>query len=278
MSGAVERIEEIAMLDLQRVDLRSLAEALEDHSSETVWWFDPQTGETEPHLADPVSVGLDEEEEDPLDRGLIRIEPIPSREAYGDMEDFIAQVRDSRARDLLERAIAGRGAFRRFKDTLLDFQELRAVWFAFHDARMERRAIEWLADEELVERDIAEREVRARVDPQLPELSSGFDAVEIARAVAEDLRGLYSTRYRRVLLFGSWARGDAHPESDIDLLVVLDRIVSPWEELRRMDEILWRHSYRSDAIISAVPVGEDELRDAARPLLVRAQAEGRAVA
>ena len=61
------------------------------------------------------------------------------------MEDFIRRVRDPRARDLLERAIAGRGAFRRFKDTLLDFPDLRPVWFAFHDARMERRAIEWLA-------------------------------------------------------------------------------------------------------------------------------------
>jgi hypothetical protein len=224
------------------------------------------------------SVGLDEDEEDPLDRGLIRIEPIPSRVAYRDMEDFIGRVRDLRARDLLERAIAGRGAFRRFKDTLLDFQDLRAVWFAFHDARMERRAIQWLADEELIERQIAEQEVRAREDPQLPDLASGFDPVEIARAVAEDLRTLYGRRLRRVLLFGSWARGDAHPESDIDLLVVLDRVESPWQELRRMDEILWRHSYRSDAVMSAVPAGEDELGEAAPPLLIRAQAEGRAVA
>lgn len=266
------------MLDLERVDLRSLAEALEDHSLETTWWFDPRTGETEPYLADHMSIGPDENEADPLDRGLIRIEPISSREAYGDMEDFIDRVRDPRARDLLERAIAGRGAFRRFKDTLLDFPELRQAWFAFHDARMEGRAVEWLADEELIERDIAGREVQAREDPQLPDLPSGFDPVEIAQAVAKDLQALFGGRYRRVLLFGSWARGDAHPESDIDLLVVLDRVESPWEELRRMDEILWRHSYRSDAVISAVPVGEDELRKAAQPLLIRAQAEGRAVA
>lgn len=265
------------MLDLERVDLRSLAEALEDHSPETIWWFDPDTGETQPHLDDPAFADLDEEEA-PLDRGLIRIEPIPSREAYGDMEDFIGRVRDPRVGDLLERAIAGRGAFRRFKDALLDFQGLRQVWFAFHDARMERRAIEWLADQGLVERGVAEREVGAREDPDFPELASGFDPVAIAEAVAEDLRALYGTRLCQVLLFGSWARGDAHPESDIDLLVVLDRVESPWDELRRMDEILWRHSYRNDVVISAVPVGEDELREAARPLLIRAQAEGRAVA
>jgi predicted nucleotidyltransferase len=72
--------------------------------------------------------------------------------------------------------------------------------------------------------------------------------------------------------------GDAHPESDIDLLVVLDRVDSPWEKLRRMDEILWRHSYNNDAVISAVPVAERDLTDAPHPLLVRAQVEGRAVA
>jgi predicted nucleotidyltransferase len=187
-------------------------------------------------------------------------------------------VRDSRARDLLERAIAGRGAFRRFKDTLLDLPELRQAWFAFHDVRMEWRAIEWLADRGLVERSVAEREIGAREDLEFPELAAGFDPVEIAAAVAEDLRALYGARLRRVLLFGSWARGDAHPESDIDLLVALDRVESPWEELRRMDEILWRHSYWNDAVISAIPVGERELHDRKHPLLIRARAEGRAVA
>jgi predicted nucleotidyltransferase len=273
---AIERMKEIAMLDLRQVDLRSLAEALEDHSPETSWWFDPDTGDSEPHL-DPLYAD-DEAEEHPADQGLIPIEPIPSREAYGDMEDFIGRVPDARARDLLERAIAGRGAFRRFKDTLLEVPELRQTWFTFHDARMERRAIEWLADQGLVERGIAERELGAREDPELPELAAGLPPLEVAAAVAEDLRALYGPRLRRVVLFGSWARGDAHPESDIDLLVVLDRVDSPWDELRSMDEILWRHSYQNDAVISAVPVAERELDNAAHPLLIRARAEGRAVA
>src|SRR6266487_7089782 len=246
------------MLDLGLVNLRTLGEALEDHSPETVWWFDPRSGDSDSFIeAAYADVGV--EEESPGERGLVRIDPIPSQEAYGDMEDFIGRVQDPRARNLLERAIAGRGAFRRFKDTLLDFQELREVWFAFHDARMERRVIEWLADQGLLERSLAEREALSREDPQLPELASAFDPVEVSTAVAGDLRALYGGRLCRVLLFGSWARGDAHPESDIDLLVVLDRVESPWEELRRMDEILWRHSYRNDAVISAVPAGEDEL-------------------
>jgi predicted nucleotidyltransferase len=269
-------MKEIAMLDPQRVDLRTLAEALEDHSPDTSWWFDPGTGGSEPSL-DPASFDF-EEDTHPEERGLIRIDPISSREAYGDMEDFIGQVRDPRTRDLLERAIAGRGAFRRFKDALYELPDLRQAWFTFHDVRMRRRAVEWLAGQGLVDRRVADRELEARQDPELPSTVAGFDPVGIAAAVAEDLRALYGVRLRGVLLYGSWARGDAHPESDIDLLVVLDEVGSPWDELRRMDEILWRHSYENDAVIAAVPVAERALDDAEHPLLIRARAEGRAVA
>jgi predicted nucleotidyltransferase len=254
------------MLDLEQVDLPSLADALEDHSPGTTWWFDPRTGETRLEPAGSTR-----------DQSLIPVEPIPSRDAYADMEAFILRVLDRRARDLLERAMAGRGAFRRFKDALLDFQDLREVWFAFHDARMERRAIGWLADHGLVERNVARREAERREDPPFPEEPESRNPLKIAEAVAADLRELYGGRVRRILLFGSWARGDAHPESDIDLLVVLDQVESPWEELRRMDETLWRHSFQNGVVISAVPIGEDDLRESTRPLLIRAQTEGRPI-
>ena len=64
-----------------------------------------------------------------------------------------------------------------------------------------------------------DRALAERPNPDLPAISGAFDAEGIARAVADDLRGLYGARLRKVLLFGSWARGDAHPESDIDLLI-----------------------------------------------------------
>lgn len=77
-----------------------------------------------------------------------------------------------------------------------------------------------------------------------------------------------------MILFGSWARGDADPESDVDLLVVLDGMRSSWEEGRRMDEVLWRRSLESGTVISAVPIAEADVRVADRPLVMRAIAEG----
>ncbi len=108
-------------------------------------------------------------EPDSESRELLAIEPTSSSTGYGDMEDFIAPIRDSRARATLERAIEGRGAFRRFKNTLFDFPELREAWFTFRDARMIRRSIEWLVEEQVVDRAVAERKLQG--DPQLPKLA-----------------------------------------------------------------------------------------------------------
>ena len=75
-----------------------------------------------------------------------RIRRAESHEGYEDMVDFIATVEDERIVELLDVAINGKGAFRRFKDVLLNYPEERERWFRFKDERMEERALEWLDD------------------------------------------------------------------------------------------------------------------------------------
>src|ERR671919_3014944 len=211
----------MTMLDLAKLDLSDLCLALEDNSPEHSWWFDPETGEAElwsDYTGDELGLGH------PDDRGLTYIEPIGSPEAYGDMEDFVERVRDPRARDLLARAIEGRGAFRRFKDTLLEYPELRQAWFAFHDARSERRAIEWLLERDLVHPEAAEEALKSRPEPTVPEVPGLLDAHGVAQRVALDLERVYRDRLRGVLLIGAWAGGEAHPESELELLVLLDSV------------------------------------------------------
>lgn len=72
------------------------------------------------------------------------IQPHPSHEGYRLMERFIATVRNPRARDLLSRAIEGRGAFRRFKDTVAEFPAEEKRWYAFRDYELELDAQDWL--------------------------------------------------------------------------------------------------------------------------------------
>lgn len=76
--------------------------------------------------------------------------PIPraeTREAYRDMERFIATVADDALERRLWRAIQGRGAFRYFKDVLYEHPSERERWFAFEDARVKERILAWLHDQ-----------------------------------------------------------------------------------------------------------------------------------
>jgi Uncharacterised protein family (UPF0158) len=259
------------MLDPERVDLADLALALEDHSEEHSWWLDTATGTVEPHFAGEVEAP---QFPDSDGRRLVLVKPLPPAVGYGDMADFVACVREPRTRDLLERAIAGRGAFRRFKDALLDYPELRRAWFAFHDARGERRAVQWLLERELVDPQAAEEAIARRPEPAVPEVPGLLDAEGIANRVSHDLERLYRDRLRGVILIGPWARRDAHPESELELLVVLDSVPDRWKERRRMDQVLWRHSIRNDTVVTAVPVTEAELSGGGTPLLARARSEG----
>jgi hypothetical protein len=262
----------MTMLDVASVDLVDLAQALQDHSYEHSWWFDPKTGAVElwgAYVRDELG------EDHPEQRGLVAIEPLDSSEAWQDMADFAAAVPDPAVRRRLERAIEGRGAFRRFKDELLEHPELREGWFALADARVERRALQWLADEGLVDAAEVEREIAARSDPPPP--APAGDRFVLARAVADGLRALYGERLQRVIVFGSSARADADDESDLDLLVVLDDMRSSWVEGAHMDEVLWRHTLESGIVVSALPVRAADLEPPRRPLLVRALADGIAV-
>lgn len=263
------------MLDPPQVDLGEIAQALEDHSDEGSWWLDARSGE----VVYWSEYSEEQGEQHPGERDCIPIEPLPSSEGYRDMEDFIALVRDPRARERLDRAIQGRGAFRRFKDTLYDFPELQQAWFAFHDARMARAALEWLRDEELIDDETAERAMAEHPDPDLPELGGVFDPVEVARRVVDDLRELYGARLKQVILYGSWARGEGDPdESDVDLMVVLDDFASPYAEIDRMSELTFEHSLANSTVVSVLPVRESELASGAQPVIVNALRDGQRVA
>lgn len=263
------------MLDLTAVDLNDLANALDDHSDYGAWFLDAETGEIWfwPHDSS------DAPDDDPELRADARaIDALPSAVGYGDMEDFIEGVTDRRVADLLSRAITGRGAFRRFKDTLFEFPELRQAWFSFRDARMQRRAIEFLVDESLVS-EAAAREALAQLpDPRPPSAMGVVEPCRVAQAVAADLHRLYGDRLRNVVLYGSQARGDAHPESGLDLAVILEEVTTPWEELRNMDEIMWRHTLESGVTVSVTPVLAGDWDRGERPLLRTARADGIVVA
>lgn len=86
------------------------------------------------------------------------------------------------------------------------------------------------------------------------------DVRSILREVKAGLAVAYGARLRGVYLFGSRARGDAESESDVDVLVVLDRVESYGAEVERTGELVSRLSLESGLNISRVFVAEEDWR------------------
>src|ERR1700730_10795540 len=115
-----ESATELRSLKQLRVDLEELSMALENASYETDWYLDTATGEVllisgDLYDDDDAQIAQKEEIEDDESGRYVFIPHADSRAGYEDMEWFIATVADPLFRELLQVAIRGRGAFRRFK-------------------------------------------------------------------------------------------------------------------------------------------------------------------
>ncbi|MFQ6047058.1 MAG: nucleotidyltransferase domain-containing protein, partial [Gemmatimonadales bacterium] len=76
------------------------------------------------------------------------------------------------------------------------------------------------------------------------------DISGVLRRLKEGLSTLYGDRLKGVYLFGSYARGEADDESDIDVLIVLDRIENYSREIDRTSELVAGLSLECDRSIS----------------------------
>lgn len=80
---------------------------------------------------------------------VISIPQSTSYEAYAQMQDFIATIKDDRLRNQLMDATHGRGAFGRFKAILGQHLAEEQRWHAFQDSQLSREMLRWLASVEI---------------------------------------------------------------------------------------------------------------------------------
>lgn len=64
------------------------------------------------------------------------------------MEDFCGSVGNDRISDMLFSAIKGRGAFRRFKDTVSKYN-LDDSWYKFRYEAFKKIAVEWCEENDI---------------------------------------------------------------------------------------------------------------------------------
>jgi predicted nucleotidyltransferase len=89
-----------------------------------------------------------------------------------------------------------------------------------------------------------------------------------------ELESIYGPRLTGVILFGSQARGDAAPASDIDVLVVLDGDVEPGKEIARTGSVVAALSLKFNLVISCIFISAERYSNEQTPLLLNIRNEG----
>jgi len=103
------------------------------------------------------------------------------------------------------------------------------------------------------------------INPALRSILQEFSAV-LTQRHAERFVGLW--------LYGSQARGDAHAESDVDLLLILRQVDRPGKEVDRIADVIADFNIRYGVLLSVLPVDENTLRVADGPFWHNVRREG----
>jgi predicted nucleotidyltransferase len=97
---------------------------------------------------------------------------------------------------------------------------------------------------------------------------------EILADLRSRIERVYGSRLERLILFGSQARRDAMPESDIDVLIVLSGEVRPGLEIARTGAIIAALSLHYDVVISSSFIAAERYRGERSPFLLNVQRDG----
>ena len=133
------------------IRLQQVIQAIEEADDVFTSFWDTKTGETV-YLADPLMTGeMDETLADEIERAPERYLRFPSKNdihQYRIMEGFIDQLSPGKTQDELARAIRGKGAFRRFKQSVR-YHGLEQRWYDYLAEAYRELAIRWCAEEGL---------------------------------------------------------------------------------------------------------------------------------
>ena len=101
------------------------------------------------------------------------------------------------------------------------------------------------------------------------------DLRELLGRLHRGIAGLYGERYRGLVLFGSYARGEARgKDSDVDLLVLLEGEVIGWQEYLKIEPVSWPLSLESGYVLSIFPVNVEAYKEPRKPFIMNARQEG----
>ena len=100
------------------------------------------------------------------------------------------------------------------------------------------------------------------------------EVLRIVRELHDQLDVIYGDRLKGVYLYGSYARGDAREDSDIDVAVVLTGSVNRGQEIDRMGDIISDICLDKDCFINSFFLSEREFQEKPFAVFRNIAAEG----
>ena len=100
------------------------------------------------------------------------------------------------------------------------------------------------------------------------------DIQPILDEAKERLQKIYGERLKEIILYGSYARGDATEGSDIDLILLLEDMSSPISELERFSGEIHQLDLLYNTAISISHIEGSQYRTRRLPIILNAKREG----
>ena len=157
------------------IDLEMLCIALENHTKDTEFHLDLNTGELLMKHQDSDDFAQISAQIAAEPTRYEQVNPIASFEGYRIMQEFIETLYEGRARENLQKAIQGPKPFRRYKDTLAQYPKMREQWHAFHDKALTEKAAEWALSKGVVARWIVKPPEPAKTEGEETPAAEGED-------------------------------------------------------------------------------------------------------
>jgi predicted nucleotidyltransferase len=113
--------------------------------------------------------------------------------------------------------------------------------------------------------------MEGRISP-MPQLTG--ETGSVLKDIKSRLQRAFGDRLRGVVLYGSLARCHGGPESDIDVLVLLNGPVESWNDVKACSDAVYPVILRIGRTIDAMPVDVKRYEEGKAPLYVNARREG----
>ncbi len=98
------------------------------------------------------------------------------------------------------------------------------------------------------------------------------------RAALADLRNaldvIYGSAAPTCLLYGSQARGDARPDSDVDVILIFSGEIDPAAEILRLGQALAEITINRGVVVAVRPIASSHYREATGPFWQNVKQDG----